>query len=554
MKQQAVPVTTPRQRPPLQRILIGVVLIATCILTLAPLFHPGLFDVHDPTSLIRFFTLYETLKSGQFPAAWTNLLNHGYGYPMFLYYAPVFSYLGVIIKFFVPSYLLALKLALGLVVIVAGTGMYRFMRDIVGNGGALLSAVSYTFLPYHAATLYVRGSYAEGVTWALLPWVLSMWSRPVTTKRALAQAALTTAGFFLSHNSLPFAFLPLLILWIGVQQTSTKARASLALLLAGGLTAWFLLPVLFERGFVQVDRIATLTKYTDHFLTLQQLWHSPWGYGGSAPLGQVDGMSFMLGKFQLMIAGVSLMLLTLRKRWTKVAHYFTLLTLFYALMTTTISAPLWSLVPGLSIIQFPWRLLAFASFGVSVLCGYLLTTIPSRLRIGVVGILTLGLIFFNLKFFTPQAYQSYTDGDLLSQEKLDVTAQSKIPEYLPAWMPDFPTTTPADSLTRTATAVTGTRTLQNTEPLIIDVAYMPQWQLTLDGLHQGIKPSAEGKIQSDNDVHAGTHALVLTWHRTWIENVGLSISAASVIVVIGLLIWPNYSKVLSKKRSVASSR
>jgi len=69
-----------------------LLLLIPLILILLPLFHSGLFDVHDPTSILRFATLSGTLGSGQFPATWTNSLNQGYGYPLFLYYAPVFSY------------------------------------------------------------------------------------------------------------------------------------------------------------------------------------------------------------------------------------------------------------------------------------------------------------------------------------------------------------------------------------------------------------------------------------------------------------------------------
>jgi hypothetical protein len=97
-----------------------------------------------------------------------------------------------------------------------------------------------------------------------------------------------------------------------------------------------LLPVIFERGLVQAESIARLTIYSDHFLTLKQLWHSPWGYGGSAKVGEVDGMSFMLGKFQLMLAGLSLIGFALHKIWDKIVIYFLSMLVFYALMATSL--------------------------------------------------------------------------------------------------------------------------------------------------------------------------------------------------------------------------
>ncbi|PIW08613.1 hypothetical protein COW38_00390, partial [Candidatus Collierbacteria bacterium CG17_big_fil_post_rev_8_21_14_2_50_45_7] len=125
-----------------------LLLIIPLILTLIPLFHTGLFDVHDPTSILRFATLSGTLGSGQFPATWTNSLNQGYGYPLFLYYAPVFSYLGVFLKLFLPTYLITLKVSLVVLVSFAGFGMYQLMKRFLGEYGALVAATAYTLLPY----------------------------------------------------------------------------------------------------------------------------------------------------------------------------------------------------------------------------------------------------------------------------------------------------------------------------------------------------------------------------------------------------------------------
>ncbi|EKD94122.1 MAG: hypothetical protein ACD_27C00033G0001, partial [uncultured bacterium] len=122
----------------------------------------------------------------------------------------------------------------------------------------------------------MRGSYAEMITWTLLPWVLYAWTRPLS-RRGIVLAACLTAGFLLSHNSLPFLFLPFILLWITLLKPRPRAPMLLTLFLSVGLTAWFLLPVIFEQSFVQAQMIAARTDFRAHFLLPLQLWHSPWG-------------------------------------------------------------------------------------------------------------------------------------------------------------------------------------------------------------------------------------------------------------------------------------
>ena len=510
-----------------------ILLLVVC-LTLLPLLKPGLFDVHDPTSIVRIATLSDTLKSGQFPAAWTNQLNEGFGYPLFLYYAPVFSYLGAFIKLFVPSYLLSLKLSLFILVGVAALGMYKLMRQFLGSYGALIASVSYTLLPYHASTLYVRGSYAEGVTWTLLPWLLYLWSQKDRGYKWVVSTSLITSLFFLSHNSLPFAFIPFLLIWIFIFMPKTLASSALALLLSTGASSWFLLPVIFERGLVQIDKVALLTKYSDHFLSPMQLWHSAWGYGGSASTGQIDGMSFMLGKFQLVLAAISLVYLGIKKRLDKVMIFFLATIIFYAFMTTMFSSFVWDLVSPLQILQFPWRLITFASFAVAALAGYFVEYLPKFTKPLAVLFITCGILFFNLKFFVPQRAISYDDSSFLSKEKLATVARDKIPEYLPIWMDKFPTSKSDDGFVHSSISVSGTHHLTYESQIGISTAYMPQWRLVVDNKIEPIEP-LYGKIISKKYFPPGSHTFELTWHRTAVENIGIWLSAFSLLVMIGLL-------------------
>ena len=57
----------------------------------------------------------------------------------------------------------------------------------MSENGALLAATVYVYLPYHIATIYVRGAFAESVAWAVVPACVARsiaTSRPPTADRS----------------------------------------------------------------------------------------------------------------------------------------------------------------------------------------------------------------------------------------------------------------------------------------------------------------------------------------------------------------------------------
>lgn len=502
------------------------------VLTIFPFFHTGLFDVHDPTSAFRLYTLVETLKSGQFPAAWSNLLNFGYGYPIHLFYAPLFTYLGTLFVPLTGSYEIAVKISLFVASLVGTVGIYKLLRSY-GTYPSILGAVAFTYLPYRASALYVRGSYAEFLAMSILPWVIYYWTKPQNSKKTILLTSIVTALFTLSHNTLPVLVAPIILLMIIIFQTKYLKGSALSLLATFGLSAWFILPIIFERDFVQVETVARLTDYRDHFLSLSQLWFSPWGYGGSAKGVEGDHMSFMIGKGQVILSLLGITFLIAKRMWKYLALFgFTLaLSVFLSLPQ---SSALWRIFPILSVMQFPWRSLALVGVGVATLSGLSILFVPQKLRLIACIVLSGILIYTNLSYFHPQEYRNYNHDILSSQNNLDPLVRDKIPEYLPTWMPS-PLPRKDDGLTRTSTAVYGEFSSELDSPIFLNTAFSPQWSLTVDGHHQAIRPDLNGTIITTGTISSGKHIVELTWHRTMVEQIGIWISALTIIVVVGLL-------------------
>lgn len=514
-------------------LLSVLILLGVVTLTLLPLFKPGLFDVHDPTSAFRLYALVETIKSGQFPASWSNELNFGFGYPLHLYYAPLFTYLGALFYFFTQSYEVAIKLALVLTSLLGTFGIYRLSAQY-GHASAMLASIAYTLLPYRASALFVRGSYSEFLAMSLIPWLIYFWLKPQKGKGTLLATAITTALFVLSHNTLHLLVLPIIILMIILYQRQNWRGVLSSLLLSLGLSAWFILPVIFERSFIQVDSVARITNFQDHFLTLSQLWYSPWGYGGSSP-GPNDLMSFMVGKGQLVLGFVGLVYLAWQKSWQSLMIFGTLsfVAIFLSLENSQF---VWSSLPLLTLMQFPWRTLALLGLGISALAGYSVQILPAKLQLPATIIVALLLLSTNLNYFKPQEYRTYNQDIVSNAHNLDPLARDKFPEYLPAQMPTFPDARADDGLRRTATKVSGQLSLEQAKPITISTAYMPHWQLRVNDQSVDITHTETGLISTIQAFEPGDYQLELNWHRTPLEQLANIISLLSLLVVIGLLL------------------
>jgi uncharacterized membrane protein YfhO len=148
------------------------------------------------------------------------------------------------------------------------------------------------------------------------------------------------------------------------------------------------------------------------------------------------------------------------------------------------------------------------------------------------------LIQTNLAYFKPWNYLDYNLDILSSTQNLHPLVKDKIPEYLPAWMPSFPSASSASPLEQSATRVSGTHTQESPGVIVLDVAYMPHWKLWIDGQPALVVPSEEGLVQTSAEFPVGEYPVILTWHRTPVENISLVITSVTLLLMIGFILWP----------------
>jgi hypothetical protein len=360
---------------------------------LLPLAAPGYFlQAHDARhSIFYLVELDRAFRDGALWPVWGADHALGFGYPLWLIYAPLAYLVAEGFHLLLGlGYVAAIKATWALCFIVGALGMYRLARRWWGTAAALVASIAFTYAPYHLVQVYVRGALAEFAALAWLPWVLlafvELWAAP--RARRAAWAAIAFGLLLLSHTVSTLTFVPLiggyLLLKTAQAWRRNRSGASLplraavgwsavALCLGSVLASVFLLPMLAERGFiVQSQWINATYDYRQHFVYPSQFFDPGWGYGFSVA-GADDGMSFQLGLIGFLGAAIGFFA-ALRRRDSLTPHraeaLFLALAAGIALFAMMPAARrLWDVMPLVSLVQFPWRLLAPVVATLALLAG-----------------------------------------------------------------------------------------------------------------------------------------------------------------------------------------
>ncbi|MCI0478458.1 MAG: glycosyltransferase family 39 protein, partial [Anaerolineales bacterium] len=361
-------------------------ILAFCLFALAPLTAPGYFTyAHDARHSVYFLQMFDaTLRDGAWYPRWAADMVFGYGYPLWLILAPLPFFAGVAFHWIGFDFVSAVKIVDGLAIFFSALTMYLFAARVLGRNAGLVAAVAYVYIPYHLVDLYVRAAQAELVAFVFPPLICWAFYELATTRRAryIPLAALAYAGLILSHISMAVIFTPIVglyILFLVVTGGRNFLRRTVSrllppvfsILLALGIAAIFLLPILFEQKYLTSDPlISGFFNYRKHFLNAQQLFSPFWGYGYAGENG-ADQFSLQLGLIPVLLAFVALAAIA-RTRGAIRAHIvlFAVIVGVIVFAMLPLAAPLWEPFAAIiGFVQFPWRLLIVAAFALAFLSG-----------------------------------------------------------------------------------------------------------------------------------------------------------------------------------------
>ena len=420
-----------------------IILLLFIIPSFFRLLRPGFFPIQDDMQVFRLFEMDKCFQDFQIPCRWIPDGGYQYGYPQFNFYAPGVYYFGEIIHLIGFQFIDSIKILFILGFVFSGITMFILAREFFGNFPALIASLLYTYAPYHAQQVYVRGSLSE--FWASVFFPLILWGLYKLIhdggKRYILWTAVSIAGLFLTHNILSFLFIPIAVFWTAfwlyfVKKAGLK-KIFLGIVLGLGLSAFFVLPMITERADVHVETLlGGYFDYRQHFVSLKELFISNhWGYGSSA-LGPIDDLSLSTGIVHWII-GVAGILIALFKY--KKDRKTSLLILGLGVIEFVIlflmhekSSFIWSRLTFLSWLQFPWRFLSLSVFILSFLSAYAVFSLP-KLKYIIGAVAVIAVLILHVGFFAPSAWLNINDKDKLTGDAWEKDLTASIFDYLPIY-------------------------------------------------------------------------------------------------------------------------
>ena len=398
------------------------ILILLVIPSVVSLLHKGFYGASDEVHIAWLYEFHQAILAGKIPPRFVPDLSFGFGYPLFNFVFPLPFYLGEMFYLAGFSLVYSIKAVLLLSTILAMFGMFLLLKEFSDYKYALLGSLVYTYAPYRATNLYVRGAIGEVVALSLFPFIFLYVYRQLisksTNKSNIALGGIAIGFLVLSHNIASYMFLPyvafFVLLFLLFNKGSLKNLPGVFLQALLGLTisAFFWIPALLESKLV---KYSTVFNYIDHFPTLRQLVTPYFGYGASVA-GPYDGMSFFVGFAYIATMVIIFAIVISKWQWLTNVHKTIALWLGISLLTTFFmmnhrSSFLWELLPFLKYFQFPWRFLMVITFCVPL--GVAVLSKQPKSNLLFMTIFTFSL--FSIPYFRPQDFQLRDDNYYLAK-------------------------------------------------------------------------------------------------------------------------------------------
>lgn len=567
---------SPRVMRVVDRALDLVVPLLFSIPALQPLLVDTLACGYDHIfHLWRAVQIASLWEQGVLYSRWAPAMAHGLGFPLYLFTSPFPPSLVALLHQMGAAWTVSMNAVFALGVVLGGLTMVKLARELFGREAGWVAGIAYVYAPFQAYDIFNRGSLWEAFAWAWPPlvlWGLHRWVR-LKDRRALWIGTAAFAAMVMSHHLFAFLFAPLLILWvvllaIQMREPDAVGRGALFGLLGLGITAFFWLPPMVERAYVQTGRLlgTWVFDYRYNFLPLDHLLALP---RRADPNLVNDWPQKSLGLVPAILGLVPIVFWhKLEKPERGFVGSLVFLALFFSALTLAPSQFLWDRVLLLSYVQFPWRYLGPAAFSLSLLIGAGTAAGSTWLRekydvsadlLPVLGIVV--LIFANLGWFFPDhcspPSEISVDSMIRWEHTTDTLGTTAKGEYLPIWaerlveapslLDDYETSGPVVRLPSTALpegavihasrydALRARIRLSSPESFTARylALYYPGWKAFIDGVRVPVVPASGSGLLTFR-VPAGTHEIEIAFGETPLRLAADAISAISLAGLVGL--------------------
>ena len=532
---------------------IFLILFLITLPTVLPFFNSQFFYTQDHIFIARLQQMSTALGDGQFPVRWAPDLR--FGEPIFSFYAPLPFYLGSLIKLLGFNFIWVAKILFILSSFLSAVTMFILCRRLFSEKAAYLATILYLYAPYRAVDLFVRGALSETLAFIFFPLIFytSFQLSEKFSLRNIIFLSLSLAGLFLTHNVTTLMFAPFLTLWwvyLSLRQKRWKIFLHFisSSILGFGLSAFFLLPALFERQLIQTKYLTVgYFDFRAHFVAFKQFFSTFWGYGSSL-WGPVDDLSFQVGivHWVILALAVGVGFKFLKDKKTFGLFSFLGISFFISLaLQHNKSGFVWEIIPIMAFIQFPWRFLGISIFIVSLTGGALTQFLTNRFRI-LYFVLIVAAIIVNIGYFHPAKFvedsffdkflneESMNKGVELTKDYFPIWVKNEQPDYFGSPRATYGEIEVKDFVIKTGKAKGSINVLSDSE-IEVPITYFPGWEVEANGkIVELAEPSIQGLISFK--LPKGEYEIEARLKNTPVRTIGNMLSVISLGLMGYLLV------------------
>lgn len=421
-----------------RNIIDFIILVIITLIISIPLFNNKL-DVYFDDGIQHISRAYGTLKSiqeGNYNII-TDFTNN-FGYSWNLFYGPLTTYCIILIQVIVKNFILAYKIFVYSLLLLSGLFMYKFVHKMTDNRNiALLSSAIYILSPYHLTDIYIRNALGEFASFVFIPLVfLGLYNLLKTTENNY-YLAIGAIGLILTHNlsTLITAIFALIYLFINIKELKNRKVIRdlfINIFFIMLITSFFWLP------FLETKLSAPYSVYEDGFMaTPETTANRALSISNLFITLSNEVYVFEVGPCLILLAFSIMTFRNLDKNRKEYILFFIFSIL--SLFMTTKYFP-WKCMPKcFSIIQFPWRMLEFSSFFLSIICSINAYIIIKKFNLKDVIILIFIFLIYTLALnpYIPYSNEALANIEniqqgILSGKENEIVAGIAKGEYLPA--------------------------------------------------------------------------------------------------------------------------
>jgi 4-amino-4-deoxy-L-arabinose transferase-like glycosyltransferase len=500
--------TREAQRREFRSIMMVAVAAIAVLLPIAILGIPNGADL--PNHLRFALPFYESIQAGHFHPGWLAESNYGLGDPRFIFYPPGLYYLLSASRMLTGGWYSATILIFVFLSVAGGLGAYFWGRTIFSAQVAMWTGILYALAPYRLNELYQASLLSEYAACSILPFLFAFVERVIKKRSIYDVVGLGAAYGLLILTHLPIAVIGSLALTayalIRIERKfllATITRLALGVTLGLAASSLFWTSMLAELSSIKGNN-AGLNPYYNYRLnflfsssglTNRNTWYA--NILALAVIGfLLPGLVFMLRSFK-------------REKSNRTLAAALVLLLVTFLMATSLSKPVWAIVPKLSEVQFPWRWLSITSLMGAILFAAGIPKWQEQLRLRIrPRDLAVGLVFaLSLVFIGTQIIQ---DCEYIGRVKFEPMVQEvrgavSFKDWLPASALDF---NHAEKMTAKVDAGTRPVTITSWEPerrtfhlgagsentLRVRTYFYPRWTAQADGQQLPVTANADGLL------------------------------------------------------------